>query len=224
MHIRTLMRTSQRRYNAAWSAYHTEWALVDQVLYKFCRRYPGHGSKAALNAKLRLIGRTYETGIERGMRRRGRKPGAEGKALKQLATHLHQARNRSAFDGIAGRLAAIRRPATLTSGALKTLVVEHGRFVRLLKQVRRDKGSARSFASKYLHFHCPAVPIMDSNADKKLMSRYPWRPVYEVFQMPAEADQKYYRFALRFWHVYRRLQAAGVRVSVRGVDRYLLSG
>jgi hypothetical protein len=230
VHIRTVMRTSQRRYKAAWSAYKVEWDLVDQVLYKFCRRHPGHGSKA-LNAKLRLIGRTYETGIERGMRRKGRRPGAEGKALNQLADHLHEAPNRRAFADLAGRLAPIRPPATLTCQALETTVVAHGRFVDLLKPVMRKvkpvmrkERSPRSFASKYLHFHCPAVPIMDSNADNKLSSEYPWRTVYEVFPRPAGADPKYYRFALRFWQVYRRLRKEGVHVSVRGVDRYLLWG
>ncbi len=82
------------------------------------------------------------------------------------------------------------------------------------------KSTPRSFASKYLHFHCPvAVPVYDARAVKALGLRYPgWRsPVPKP-----EHDAIYSRF------VYLTLQALddievrlNERLSLKDLDRIL---
>jgi hypothetical protein len=100
--------------------------------------------------------------------------------------------------------------------------MEHGKFVRLLAEILRDNQSARSFASKYMHFHCPAVPIYDRYANGELRRICPREDSYEVFEIPEGADEEYYYFILRFWQLYEKFKESFGRTNVRFIDCYLL--
>ncbi|MCJ7748815.1 MAG: hypothetical protein MUP27_13850 [Desulfobacterales bacterium] len=162
---------------------------------------------------LRLIGRTLATGIERMIE----STGEQGSSLDQLAYHIHK--NHKKMDSIFTHLSMIAEP--LNSEKLRAIVDEHGRFLKLLAPKMRKGVSPRSFASKYMHFHCPAVPIYDSYASSKLFS-YRWNDRYEIFKQPAGADETYYYFILYFWQLYRDLKKSVKTVNVRLLDCYLL--
>jgi hypothetical protein len=190
------------------------WAVLEGTLYRLCREYPGHADRAGANAKLWLIGRGLVTGIERQIAATG----GQGSTMLALCGHVHA--NHEQVDEIIGRIREINEP--LNPENLRTIVKAHGSFSRLLQPVLRERTSARSFAAKYLHCHCPAVPIFDSVARDKLHRICPWQSGLDVFSMPEEADESYYWFVLLFWQVYRAAKIIRPDVTVRLLDLYLL--
>lgn len=206
-------------YKECCCYYRDNWALTDRTLYDLCERYPAHNDPAAVNAKVLLIGRGFASGIERNIPSKR----SMGSALGQLATHLIE--QHDAVDGILSQLAKTKEP--LTADAIPIIVAAHGRFCQLLRQITQKKKGVRSFASKYLHFHCPRVPMIDSNSyacawKMRSPGRKSWARMKEAFAWTEPADWDYYCFVLCFWHVYTYLQERRLEVSVRLVDQYLL--
>jgi hypothetical protein len=208
------MRIYLNEYKKASADYKDNWALQNKILYKLCRDHYLHKDISTINAKVWIIGRTYGTGIERMIY----SSGGQGDSLGKLAKHMDK--NRTILDSIFNRLLSVREPLTTTK--LKVIVMEHGKFVRLLAKILRDNQSARSFASKYMHFHCPVVPIYDRYANGELRRICRWEDSYEVFELPKGADEEYYYFAMRFWQLYKRLKESVGRTNARLIDCYLL--
>jgi len=189
------------------------WAVLEETLYELCRRYPDHTDQAGSNAKLWLIGRGLATGVERQIK----SIGGQGSAMQTLCEYIYQ--NRRQVDAIIGRLREVEEP--LDERKLITIVREHGSFCRLLSPVVNGK-LVRSFAAKYLHCHCPSVPIYDNEARKKLGMVCLWEDAFQVFALPKEGDENYYWFALRFLPFYRAARQLRPGVTVRLLDLYLL--
>jgi hypothetical protein len=203
-----------RNYDAAWSDYEEAWGIFNETLYALCRRYPGHESRGSLNAKVQIIARSYGTGIERQIA----STGGMGGSLGRLTGHLWA--RRAEIDAAIERLGTVAVP--LAMGDLRTIAEQHGRFTRLVRVVTPGQ-TPRAFAAKYLHFHCPAVPIYDSNAARALRRLYRWRSSFALFDMPEEADPEYTWFLFRFWRLYEAALAARPDVTVRRLDYYLLA-
>ncbi len=208
------MRIYLNEYKKACADYKRNWAVLNKILYKMCKDYRSQKDLPVINAKVWIIGRTLATGIERMIS----SSGTQGDSLGQLARHMYK--NRRILDSIFYRLSSIRGPLTIAK--LKVIVVEHGKFVRLLAKILRDNQSARSFASKYMHFHCPAVPIYDRYANRELHRICRWENNYEVFELPKGADEEYYYFAMRFWQLYEKFKESVGRTNARLIDCYLL--
>lgn len=202
-------------YIKACEDYEEYGPVLHDILYKLCREHPNHSSNAAILAKLCVIGRGYATGIERQVLSTGK----QSDTLMQLIEHFYK--NRKSIDTIFKRLSLISGP--LTSEKLKLIVREHGRFVKLLSHKLRKNRSARSFASKYMHFHCPSVPIYDSFVNKILRREYRWNDKFMEFEIPSDADEEYYAYVCRFWQLYQELKKACKGVNVKLVDNYLMS-
>jgi hypothetical protein len=200
-----------KEYQEARRLYRESWAAPDEALYCLCKRYPNHSTRNAIYAKLSIIGRTYATGIERQLK------AEKESALDQLAEFFFE--NRPAIDSTLGRLANVHEPLALDT--LETIVQAHGQLVNLLKGRLRDSHSPRSFVSKYMHFHCSAVPIYDDIAAKQLQHEYRWKSDYAVFTLPNGADEEYYRHTLRFWQMYQEAKRADGGVTVKLLDNYL---
>jgi hypothetical protein len=114
----------------------------------------------------------------------------------------------------------VREP--LNPQKLQVIVEAHGRFCQLLRPVLRGRRSARSFASKYLHFHCPAVPLYDSVASSRLARHGSRDEIDRVFERPKDADDSYYGFVLWFWQLYLAARKIRQGITVRLLDLYLL--
>lgn len=203
-----------KRYEKSCQDYQKNWALLNQTLYGLCKNHPDHKDMSAVNAKLWIIGRTTASGIERMIRSKG----VQGSSLGQLTNHIYM--NHRTVDSIFKRLSMIKEP--LNPEKLKIIVTDHGRFVELLSQKLRKNRSARSFASKYMHFHCPAVPIYDSYASRELFRSYPWDDSFEIFDLPTGADEECYYFSLYFWQIYQDFKELVKTINVRLLDSYLL--
>jgi len=200
-------------FRSAVNTHARDWGVTDGVLYELCRKHPSHEALSAVNAKSLLIGRTFATGIERHIK----SAGSQGSSIGQLARHLQ--RNGSLVDGIIGRLAGLKEPLDLQS--LPIVVREHGKFCQLLVKISRNGNVPASFASKYLHFHCPMVPIYDSLAyDQAWRRRKP--EGLQVYEKPAHAHDGYYWYSLCFWQHYSKVRALVPTATVRMAEFYLL--
>jgi hypothetical protein len=191
-----------------------EWSAIYQLLRNSCRQSFGHSSSNEIYAKLIIIGRGYSTGIERS-----------GLRLRELAKHM--ARDGVRIDAWLGELPSDK---VLGPKSVKPVLDVHGRFVALLRRYARRRtdgkrqaniSSHRSFASKYLHFHRPIVPIFDRIAAQELRSLK-----LKACALPPEHSEKYhdarYRaFVLRFLALTKAAKRSGCYASVARLDRYL---
>lgn len=202
-------------YTSACRDYDERWRLLDQTLYDLCSSHPGHTAADGVYAKLWIIGRTYATGIERKVA----SAGAQGSSLSVVADHLHS--QAETVDTIFSSILGMQEPLDVDKLAL--IATTHGRLVQLLQQITIRRQSPRSFASKYLHFHCPTVPIYDSYAAVNLGRLYRLRHVTSPFESSAEADAAYVWYLARFWKLYDEVRSRAPMVSVKLVDHYLLS-
>lgn len=191
------------------------WALLDNTLYDLCRLHPDHADRTGSNAKLWLIGRGFATGIERQIKSKN----GQGSSMGALCDYVHD--NQAAIDRVIRLLADVAEP--LDRKKLNIIADAHGRLCRLLRPLLRKRVSPRSFAAKYLHFHCRAVPIYDSNAAWKLTGLCRWRREFNKYRRPKEADWDYHWFLVRFWHFYQAAKKLRPAVTVRQLDLYLLS-
>jgi hypothetical protein len=210
------MTFSVGQYNLAVEDYNRTTLAMDETMYALCRRFPSHDDENGVNAKLWIIGRTYMTGIERKIH----SDGALGGSMTKLAKHL--LKHRRKVDRLFSRLRGLREP--LEPAKLRTIIDVHGQFISLLQSLRamRRNQSPRSFASKYMHFHCPTVPIIDTIANRTLCGAVRWKDALELFDLPAGADEGYAEYVFRFFQLYKDAIANGVRPTVKHLDSYVL--
>ena len=205
-------------YRRAVEDYNCKWRATDEALYDLCRRFPDHEDQGEVNAKLWIIGRTYATGIERKIPRDGK----QGGSMHKLSQHLHK--SAGAVDALITRLRQVKLP--LDARKLSTIVDVHGQFIKLIQPVlqlkRQQKQSPRSFTSKYLHFHCPVVPIIDTYADAALRRLVPWRNSFCFPDLPKDIDGCYAKYASRFGQLYQQACDSGLEPTVKYLDSYLL--
>ena len=202
-------------YERACHDYELNWKAIDTALYDLCKMYPNHQKRDGVNAKLWIIGRTYATGIERMILSKG----SQGSSMTQLASHLWK--HRQEADSAIELMRKVIEP--LTPDKLKAIIAAHGSLLKLIHSTLRNDQAPRSFVSKYLHFHFPAVPIYDSVAAASLRRACPWKRRFEIYSLPAGADDVYGHFVMRFWQFYEELRSKAMEVNVKLVDHYLLA-
>jgi hypothetical protein len=98
----------------------------------------------------------------------------------------------------------------------------HAHLVRLLAGITHKGQSPRSFASKYLHFHRPVIPIYDSVASGALSGIVRWRSVFDCEQFGEPEDLVYRQFVMHFRQLAGLARQANIKASVLELDWYLL--
>ena len=208
------MKVDLADYDKACKDYYAHWQLLDRTLYALCAEHPGHADAADINAKLWIIGRTFASGIERAVPSTGAQGGSLARVRKQLLKHSEE------VEDIFAALRTVAEP--LDRDRLKLIVAQHGRFDKLLRKITRKHRSARSFASKYMHFHCPAVPIYDGLSTARLTKLVRWHRDLKVSKAGKHDDEWYRCHVQRLFALYEHLRKNRPRVSVRLVDVFLL--
>jgi hypothetical protein len=203
---------TQSELDGSVARFQADWGLVDEVLYDLCAKHPGHSDRRVVTAKFALVGRAYAAGLER---RVSPPPGKQ--AIDVISDYA--LKHGSQIDQIIHGLDGIHEP--LDARAMGTIVEQHGRLTELLQVVATDGKAPRSFASKYLHFHRPFVPIYDDYARQKLGRKVGWERSYVPFELPASGDRLYWDFCLRFFRIYQACGLAGLRVTVKTLDALL---
>jgi hypothetical protein len=207
----------QEELIASTQAFDRDWGAVDEVLYRLCREHPGHEDRRWATAKVALIGRAYSAGLERRVT-----PPKGQQAIVVIADYFE--RRGAEIDEIVAPLRPLKEPLSVKD--MEAIVAAHGRFTQLLIGVTTDGKSPRSFASKYLHFHNPVIPIYDSYALAGITRLVHWDSTAIPFACPPGGDDAqygYYDFCVRFWRLYEACRRAGLDVSTKSLDTYLWS-
>lgn len=203
---------SQDELDQAWSRFDAEWGAVDEALYRQCRENPEHDDRRAVLAKFILINRTYAAGLERCV-----KPEPGKQAIVTIVDRLLA--HREEVDDILWSIREIREPLDRDSMAL--VVRGHGMLTDLLKGMTTDGKTPRSFSSKYLHFHCPVVPIYDDYARVAITRLVRWENSSRPIPLSAEMDPEYWNYCVRFFRLYESCRSSGIDFSVKKLDAYL---
>jgi hypothetical protein len=199
------------RLNEAVKSYEVSWKPVDGELYELCRRRSSHGDFAGVYTKVAMIGRVYEAGVARAWR-------GEGDPETEIARVLIEQ-----ADLIEGGLHRLEgRPFRRQTAA--EIVELHGRIARAISH-RTNGVFLASFVSKYLHFHCPIVPIYDSNAQAAIGQFVDWEEVTPIRDVMAELPEwarAYRNFVAAFVVLYERASTkTGLKPTVKEVDHLL---
>lgn len=144
------------RLSEAIKSYEASWKPVDGELYELCRRRARHDVFVDVYTKLAIIGRVYEAGVARAWRGEGDPETEVTRVLIELADLV-----RNGLRSLENR--SFERPVAAE------IVELHGHVARAISHQTNGVFLA-SFVSKYLHFHCPIVPIFDSNAQAAIAS------------------------------------------------------
>jgi hypothetical protein len=206
---------SEDNYRRSSDDYNEQWRTLDSYLYRLCRENPTHSCKLSVNAKVYIIGRTFQTQIERQIQADGTQASSIAKVTDLFSEH-HQE-----LDWLFLSLAETSEP--LTAPNLQRILEVHGQVVRLLSGVTMMGKSPRSFVSKYMHFHNSVVPMYDDITQGVLPSLVPKRSIKnELASIPNSADPDYACHVLRFLSQYELIVSKNLPVTVRSLDYYLL--
>ncbi len=207
------------QYETSWFEYLRTWEAFDQVLYRMCAAMPRHDTLGWVAAKVGIISRAYATGLERHVETNKMR---KVNGLVIVAHHLH--RNGPRVDDLMSRLRRIARGRVLRSPEqLRETVRVHSELLSLVREVIREGHIPRSFVSKYMHFHAPAVPIFDFRAMSVLRHWYPVRRKRSwYFTEPTPSDSQYYRFCNRIFSFWLDAKRHDPQVTIRRLDQYLL--
>jgi hypothetical protein len=191
--------------------YRATWQPVDVELYDLCRRRPSQREFPEVYTKVAIIGRVYEAGISRAWRGGGDPESGVTCGLSDVAGLI-----KSGLDNLADRPFDRR-----TAGGIVEL---HGHVTRAISE-RSGGVWLASFVSKYLHFHCPEVPIYDSNAQAAIGQFVNWQlvaPVRDAMVDLPEWARAYRNFVAAFVILRERIAAeTSITASVKETDHLL---
>lgn len=122
------------------------WDLANETLYDLCRKYPSHKDNKEIIAKVWIIGRTYAAAIER------RKPSEEFKGADFYTEHVAPRIRNSNIDQW---FSTLKDNTAVDHGSLERILAVHCNVTNLFEEISGLE--KRSLASKYLHFHFPAL-------------------------------------------------------------------
>lgn len=189
------------RLSEAIESYESGWKPVDGELYDLCRRRPGHEDFADVFTKVAVIGRVYEAGLARAWRGSGDPETEVTRVVNEQADLI-----RASLHRLEGR--------SFDQRAAAEIVELHGRLARAISHQAGGVFLA-SFVSKYLHFHCPIVPIYDSNAQATIGRYIDWNLVAPIRDAMADLPE---------WaRAYRNYAAASVVLYQRARTQTQLS-
>ena len=188
----------------------TIWNLGNEILYRLCQDYPDHKSAEVITAKVWLIGRSYAAAIERGrtMEENGDSFYETKVVPKIQASHLDEHLNK------------VKQFSKISSESIPMILKTHKYLTDLFAKISgKDK---RSLASKYLHFHCPALFFLyDSRAVKGARALYPrFSP-----ELPTEkVDYEYAKFFLKMVQLRDEIhRIEGRLLSTREIDNIVIN-
>ena len=154
----TCQKTLLESYNRASDDYKEKTCLMDSIFYSLCGNHFEHSDIGEVRAKLYIIGRGFATRVEAHVPKRN-----ELGALDTLAVFLYE--RRADFDSVFQEMKQIGK--SLDAETLVKIANLHGKLVQLLHGVS-DK-DLTTFAAKYMHCHCPSIPIYDNEVKKMLL-------------------------------------------------------
>ncbi|MDA8039855.1 MAG: hypothetical protein M0Z69_12000 [Actinomycetota bacterium] len=206
-------------YVTAWEDYAGGWKSVDDELRRIVRRH-GWNSWQNVFTKVVFVDGIYRAGLPRVLGR---------DATKSVASVLVGSK------AIAQSIEGLRRHhGQLTEAAVRDVLEAHGQLLAAVTSAGGiDAKSARSFASKFLHFHDAVVPIIDSRTAETRARFLTWKGAPRELRQagmdwprPVGCDPQYRWHVIRVALLWKHLSALGpsAKVTVKGLDHMLLRG
>jgi len=193
------------------------------ILYEMCRKYPYHKSAPEIIAKVWLIGRSYAVSIERSKRRKERKDAGQVSDDFYSDTVAPSFLKRD-FDEI---LNNARNISVLIEDNLILILKIHKEAVDFIaKEITGD--NKRSFVSKYLHFHFPALFfIYDSRVSGVMDDTFKeiggtTKDVKRMRKSLGDYDRAYADFFIKCFCFFRFCKENDVPLNLRQVDSFLI--
>jgi hypothetical protein len=188
--------------------------LHDKVLYDMVRKFPKHVEDGEIFAKVLIIGRAYGVDLKRGANHDNR----EGQFYSDK---IIPAIKESNIDELIKNVGKLKK---ITTENLELIIKTHKDVTNILEKMTGMNN--RSFASKYLHFHCEkAFFIYDSIAKKKIL-QLSKEIVFEYTitdDMSINSDKDYEHFCLKCLALRDNIEEKyGVVLSPRQLDNLLL--
>lgn len=206
--LRVIHPPSREDLEDACEKFDRDWGVAVETLYQLCRESPDDFSRQRTTGKFILINRAYNARLEAPIRPL---PGSRATELigDFLETH---------GENVHEIVAAIPGGEELTPEVLQVVVGQHGKLTKLLAKYLTNGASMRSFASKFLHFHRPLVPIYDTQCAEALKG---WVDGDVHVPHREAVDHAYDEFCTRFLVLYEDCLSRGLPVTVRKLDALL---
>jgi hypothetical protein len=188
------------------------WDLGNKVLYDLCSRHFTHDSTEKVIAKVWLIGRSYAVAIER---RRNKKDINDSFYIDHVAPAFKKSQLDVKLNSLKG--------SSLNIDTLKKSFELHGYLTKLLYELTELE--KRSFSSKYLHFHLPALfYIYDTRAVDALRGFITRVPKELEHLLDSDTiDNDYAKFACKCFFIQQLIyQQVGKELSTRELDNLLI--
>ncbi len=205
-------------YEESWTYYQNYWVAMDQALYEVVQRHPTHACERLVVMKVALVDAAYSAGLARHVPRNG---GDDDPAAVKVARRIVE------NGDIVDRIVRSARDAGGTGDStselqLRKIVELHAEFDAILCGVTREGHGVPSFASKYLHFHAPGVPIYDSQA-RSILQAAATRTARDSWELdtPKPAQPDYYDFCDRFLTLWNRAIEQHRNPTVKRLDQFL---
>lgn len=187
------------------------WDFGNEILYRLCRENPYHDNEEIIAAKVWLIGRSYSAEIER------RRPIGNEILLETDAFYRDKVAPELRASELDNSMRQLQTQEKITEDNKALILKTHHILTQLTRNISGQE--KRSFASKYLHFHLPALFfIYDSRAwDALKLLNMPKQDI------PKEFDQTYTNFFLRMVELQNNIEIhKGRYLTPRQIDNLLL--
>jgi len=195
------------------------WDKGNKVLYDLCKKYPEHKEEDEIFAKIWLIGRAYSVAIERRPIEKNKKKKSNDDFYKDVVKKIRK----SEFDKKIKNIPI--KGGRLAKKNIKIICDVHSYIIKILKPLTKQHNI--SFASKYLHFHRPLVPIYDSRAKKSIArifreNRYLKECERKLNIKKSDSGKEYQSFVEKIFCLQSLLDEKCKKSTMRDIDKYLI--
>lgn len=191
----------------------TRWVYGNKVLYNMCMDNPRHDDADIIVGKIWLIGRSYAAAIERTK--------GAGEA-HDFYYDIVAPKLLSVGKELDRRIVELNAIPHLSNQSLDSVLNTHKFLVDVFSDITNKE--KRSLASKYLHFHCPAMFfIYDSRARIAIRKVVKINKdlLYEHYS--CGCDTEYADFCVRALELQKYIEEkCGKNISPREIDNFLL--
>lgn len=200
-----------------WVQRDSRWKLATDMLYTLCESNPSQSDPTAIVSKFWLIGRAYSAAVER--RRTSNEPNPLGANENFYEHRLVPAMQAKDFDAQFDTLLSLD---TITEeNALEVMKVHFSLTATLKSFTGQWK---RSLASKYLHFHFPALCFIYDKRAQEALGQYVPEWSSRRLRDSREYDKYYYKFSLGVIALREEIHAEfGVLLTPMQLDGVLLN-
>lgn len=193
-----------------------KWKIGNDILYDMCKKYPDHTDTDEIAAKAWIIGKSYSTQLERYLCvPKGQDFYYDGiaKAILSIGDELDENISKIKKEKVSRENIDIM--FSIHSELVSCL---QGLSIEKKTKCKNKDSSARSFASKYLHFHCPEFFYIYDSRGSSIIPMFVRKPEDDY-----EGDPVYVEFGLRLLYLQEYIDKKYyVKITPRQIDNFLL--